>query len=317
MAEFKGIVQIGYDDLVGIGSGPDGIYIEKGRGRTDLESGLTPDFDIKVGQFKRLISHKIPISLGKDGEGNTKYEAMTKRDLKCRYDQHRFVDQEDGGRHLSVYVGPTSWQELRQDYNSSLKEALRLRKLGAEKSKPDTGSYALAERRYFSCGLGACVMTYTKEGDVVVGVRKSDSYDGAIHGAAGWMKFDADIRKVHPVTDARRELEEELGITLEASSFTLLGLVAYPKTFEADFVFSVYSSKERAYFTSDAWKKADDAKEHNELVLLSTPEQIRRLLLEGKVPGSDDKRYDIISSTYYGLEQVANRWEKIAQDKKR
>lgn len=227
---------------------------------------------------------------------------MRTDDWKCRYDGHSYFSIERE-RFLSIAVGPTSYGKWREDYKLSEEKAAALQKLG-EQEHQNKGFY-------LSNGLGAAVLTLTKEGDVVVGVRKSDSYDGAIHGAAGWMTFDRDVSKIDPVKDAYRELGEELAISRkEVSALHLIGLVAYPKTLEADFVFVAKTDKEKNYFTSGAWKDAVDAKEHRDLIVLDHPQQIERLLGEGKVADAD-KKYEVLASTAYGLEMLALYWDRL------
>ncbi len=207
------------------------------------------------------------------------------------------------GNGLDINIGPTSWEEWRKDYTRTEQEAAALQTLGKDQHN-DSGFY-------MSNGLGAAVLTMSREGSVVVGVRKSDSYDGAIHGAAGWMTFDRDVSKINPFEDAYRELGEELAIkSADVSIMNLIGLVAYPKTLEADFVFIARTDKENEYFTSGAWKGAVDAKEHRDLVVLSNPAQIEILLREGKIP-ANDKKYEVLASTAYGLEQLALHWDKL------
>ena len=277
----------------------DHFRVGHGDGRGTYENGLAPGFQEKVDQFNQLIRKKVPIDLG-----NGKAEAMSRKDLKCRYDIHqRWTAGTKGKVFLNVSMGPTSWQEWKQDYNRSPEQAEALQELGL-KQHQDRGFY-------LSQGLGAAVLTMTREGDVVVGVRKSDSYDGAIHGAAGWMTFNRDVSKISPVKDAYRELQEELAISpQEVSALNLIGLVAYPQTLEADFVFIAKTGKEKEYFTSGAWKEAVDAKEHRDLIVLDHPQQIERLLGEGKVVESD-KKYEVLASTAYGLEQLARHWDGL------
>ncbi|GEM_PF-5353996 len=304
MAEFKGIVWVTQEELHGITA--EDIFINEGRGRGVLETGQAPEFKDKVRQFEKLISSNIPISLGGvDKDGRLASEVMTSRDLKCRYDTHRFHGKDH--RTLNVYVGPTSWQEWKQDYNRSAEEAEQLQQFGCRGEM--NPFYGLGY--YFSCGLGATVLMLTREGDIVVGIRKSDSYDGLVHGAAGWMNFQENVKKIHPENDARRELEEELGLTQSMIHYlSLVGLVGQPKTLESDFVYVAYSALEREYFTSGAWRDAVDACEHKDLILLNSPGQIQRLLDEGMIEGHE-KKYETYTSTRYGLDVMLKNWEKF------
>lgn len=278
----------------------DKFNIEEGDGRAVYENGYVPDFQEKMTRFDLLIRRKIPVDLG---PGET--ELLTLKDLKCRYDGHsRWKSATKGRSFLTINIGPTSWHEWKQDYNRSPGQAEALQKLGL-KEDGDRG-------HYLSNCLGAAIITMAKEGDVIVGVRKSDSYDGAIHCAAGWMTFNRNVKKINPFDDARRELNEELAIPRDSiSALHLIGLVAYPKTLEADFVFLAKTDKEREYFTSGAWKEAVDVKEHRDLVVLDHPEKINRLLREGKVVSGAEKTYEVLPSTAYGLEMLAQYWEKV------
>ncbi|HLC70860.1 MAG TPA: hypothetical protein VJI32_02570 [Candidatus Nanoarchaeia archaeon] len=268
----------------------DHILIKKGNGRGVVGTGTQPSFEDKVKEFDEQVA------AGK----------MELRDWKCRYDGYnwggsRFVEGMENGLHISI--GPTSFGEWREDYKRPETVATGLQKVGEEMHK-DLGFY-------LSQGLGAAVLTMTREGDVIVGVRKSDSYDGAIHGAAGWMAFDRDVKNINPIKDAYLELNEELAVNpSQVSSLRLIGLVAYPKTLEADFVFVARTDKERDYFTSGAWKDAVDAKEHRDLIVLDHPQQIERLLGEGKV-ADGEKKYEVLASTAYGLEMLAKHWDAL------
>lgn len=288
MTEFKGIVQVGYDHLQQAIHTVEDIFVEKGEGREGVS------FDKKVAEFEEKI----------------KAGTMEKRDWKCRYNtgSPRIINPDwenpNGRSYLVVSIGPTSWQEWREDYNRLEQDAERLQQHGLNEHD-DLGFY-------LSQGLGATVLTLTREGDVVVGIRSSDSYDGAIHGAAGWMEFHKDVNQISSRKDALRELAEELGVANSSvDRLDLIGLVAYPKTLEADFVYVAKTVVERDYFTSDAWKKAVDAREHRDLVILSNPDEIGRLLEEGRVQGSDLKRYGVLASTYYGLDVMMKNWGRF------
>ncbi len=306
--EFKGIVHIGYEREHYF-RGRDQILINPGYGRGVLETGSASSFEHKVRQLERLIEAKIALPLGSvTEEGGMKCAPLTKRDLKCRYSHHEFVEDDGGFRHLTVGIGPTVWHECMQDYNRSEKESALLQELGFKQLE----DHVRGPGFYFSQGLGAAMLTLTLEGDVVVGIRKSDLYDGAIHGAAGWMTFDSNLTKVHPENDARRELEEELGVRREDIIYLrMLGLVAHSKTLEADFVYVAKTTKEKGYFTTDAWMGAVDAREHRELVVLSNPDEIGRLLENGKIPGSDLKQYEVLAPTYYGLDIMMKYWGRF------
>lgn len=304
MNTIERIIHFGIGDVFDVQSKKlhyDHLMIREGCGRGTYENGFAPNFQDKMGQFDLLMEEKTLIELG-----NGEAKAMSPGSLKCRYDGHSFGEDIDPAyRHtsLQVRIGPTSWHEWRQDYNRSLEQAMALQNLGL-KQYDDRGFY-------LSNGLGATVLTLSREGDVIVGVRKSDSYDGAIHGAAGWMTFDRNPANISPTKDAYRELGEELAIKQDqVSSLTLVGLVAYPKTRKADFVFIAKTDKERGYFTSGAWKEAVDAREHRELIVLSNPDEIHRLLQDGKPP-ADNRKFEVVPSTHYGLEVLAEYWDKL------
>ncbi|MBI2666587.1 hypothetical protein HYX13_03170 [Candidatus Woesearchaeota archaeon] len=267
----------------------DNISIIKGKGRGSISTQTPPSFEEKVAELDALVA-----------EGK-----MEARDWKCRYNgwfkSAPKVGVEKDLRTLNLRIGPTSWGEWKEDYKRSEEEAKELQNLGLRKG--DQGFY-------LSNGLGATILTLTREGDVVVGIRKSDSYDGAVHGAAGWMTFNRDVSKINPIDDAYRELQEELAVQpSEVSTMHLIGLVAQPKTLEADFVFVAQTNKEREYFTSETWKKAVDAREHRDLIVLSNPLQIQQLVENGRAPSGEDKKYEILASTSYGLSCVSGYWD--------
>ncbi len=283
------VIHFGLEEVLNLISGRpryDQLLVVPGKGTGIVGAGTQPSFEEKVRELDAQIAAGT----------------MEQRDWKCRYDGHDFT--ETGGRFaLVVKMGPTSWGEWREDYERSQEEAAALQALGQSKHH-DRGFY-------LSNGLGAAVLTVTREGDIVVGVRRSDSYDGKIHGAAGWLAFDRNPSNINPIKDAYRELEEELAIRQDhVSSLHLVGLVAYAKTLEADFVFVAKTDKERDYFTSGAWKEAVDAREHRNLIVLNQPPQIRQLLEEGKAPDGENK-YEVTPSTAYGLEVLARHWDKL------
>ncbi len=281
MANFNGIVHVSAEEVYVI---PRGVVLIEGKGRGVLAGGYAPSFSDKLVQFEA--------------------EKRNRRDLKCRYSGHEVLDDV-----IEVQIGVTCWQEYQQDYHWSLEQSLALQELGRKQYNDACF--------YFSCGLGVAMLTCTREGDIVVGIREGSSYTGAIHGAAGWMQFESDFHVIDPVRDAHRELKEEFGIsTTEISSLSLVGIVGFPHTREGDFVYVVRTTKEREYFTSGAWKQAVDAKEHTQLVLLSNEVELERLLVEGRLSDNDMARYEVLPPTYYGLEQIVKYKELLPEFKR-
>ncbi len=290
MTTFNGIIYLSAEEVY---ETPRRVAFVEGKGRGVLEGGYAPSFSDKLVQFEALRASEVQLSLGKISEQQELLtEKMVLRDLKYRYSGHSIRDNM-----VKVQVGVTCWQEYQQDYNRLQEQGLALQELGRQQYD-DSGFY-------FSQGLGVAMVTCTRERDIVLGVRQGSSYTGKIHGAAGWMNFYPEICNIDPVQDVHRELQEELGISVqEILGVSLLGIVGFPHTREGDLVYVVRTTKEKEYFTSNAWMNAVDAKEHQQLVMLSNLREVELLLTEGKILGNDEKSYEVLPPTFYGLEQI-------------
>ncbi len=226
---------------------------------------------------------------------------MEERDWKCRYDGF-FLRRKEEEIIIAMHLGATSYWEWKEDCSRPRWRAKQLQRSG--KLQHNGFGY------YFSCALAVNVLPRTSEGNIIVGIREGENYNGWIHGVAGWMEFKKDVSKVNPLHDCHRELEEEVGIKKDnVTSLLLLGQVSYPHTLESDIIFLAQLDQPSSYFENGTWKKAVDAKEHHELATLKNREQVCMLLEEGKLP--DGKRYQTMPSTQYGLEVIAKNWEKL------
>ncbi len=228
------------------------------------------------------------------------------RDFKVRFDGCEVVSPRRivPPPHLAVFrYGVTHFYECKEDMNKSKEDVVKLMELGTEFHE-DQG-YFLAR------GMGAVVLPMTSDRKIVVGVRNSTEYDGEIHGPAGWLTFSQDVEKISPLNDAYRELGEELAVfASDVESMYLMGAVAYRKTLETDVIYFARLTQPSAYFESGAWKEAVDAKEHRELILLSTPDEIDQLVTSGKPP-KDNRKFEVVDSTHYGLSVLRDCYQHI------
>lgn len=236
------------------------------------------------------------------------------RDLKVRYAGHKPLNRWNYGVQdihdytenveLAFLFGPTSFQEWKEDTRRSPEESQRLQELGIEQH---------GDRGYFfSRGTGAVVLPFTADRKIPVGVRKSEDYDGKIHGAAGWSQFYHDIKIVSPMHDAYRELHEELGVrSEEVKLMDMLGVVAYPHTLEVDIV---YFARLQPWIKEAEVRKrlatAVDAKEHKEWVFLSNPDEVNRLVVDGNPP-TDSRKFETLASTHYGLSVLRDCYTRL------
>lgn len=221
---------------------------------------------------------------------------ITPRDFKVRFDGCEVISTEKivPPMHVAVFrYGVTHFYECKEDMGRSEDDMVNLKELG-KRYHSDCGYY-------LARGMGAVVLPLTSDRKIVVGVRKSTEYDGEIHGPAGWLTYSSDVDKISPRQDAYRELQEEFAVKKsEVNDLYLLGAVAHPKTLEVDAIYFARLTKPSSFFESGAWKEAIDAQEHRELIVLSTPDEINRLVTEGKPP-HDSRTFKIIASTDYGL----------------
>ena len=280
------------------------LEFEKGNGKA-AENGNAPSNALSFDETLQQLEQKII-------EGK-----IQKRDLKLRLDGPviYFYEGKLPSLFAGIKFGATSYLEWKEDVARTPEESQRLQQKG-EQVHRDYGYY-------FSRGLGVTVIPMTADNQVIVGIRISEDYDGAVHGAAGWLTFSSDFSAINsslrPRNEGLRELEEELAVQRkEVKRMDLMGLVAYPHTLESDFVYlaRLQSSKPAEYFVSGAWKQAVDAREHRDLIVLSTPDELYQLVNEGKSP-QDRRKFEVLASTAYGLTQLAEKWKEVTEHSKR
>ncbi len=258
----------------------------------DGANSVTYDFDEGVENLERLVL-----------EGKIK-----PRDFKVRFDGCEVISTKKmvPPFHLAVFrYGVTNFYECKEDMDRSEEDAAKLKAMGRE--------YHDDQGYYLARGMGALVLPMTSDRKIVVGVRRSTEYDGEIHGPAGWLTFSKKVEEISPRKDAYKELQEELAVSpVDVNDMHLLGAVAYPKTLETDVVYfaRLNESRPSIYFEGGFWKEAVDAKEHRELITLSSPDEMLRLVQEGKPP-ADSRKMKVIPSTAYGLEVLARCWNNI------
>src|SRR3989338_9882195 len=89
----KRIINFGIEEVYDISTGKqkyDTLLIGRGQGRGVLESGQAPSFEEKMQQFDALMESGVKLPLGGiDKKGQPAWEAMSERDLKCRYNKFR------------------------------------------------------------------------------------------------------------------------------------------------------------------------------------------------------------------------------------
>lgn len=276
------------------------ISFFKGQGRGIVGSASPPAFEEALAQYDELIQRgqiqardlKVRLSRSSERTGITPTDSLYQPELLA-------------SDHYNFDFGPTTFYECKEDLARSPEEMQLLQQRGLQEHK-DVGFY-------LARGVGAVVLPITSDGKVFVGLRRSTEYDGAVHGAAGWLAFNRNPTQINPMKDAYRELQEELSVTpADVSSLHLLGVVAYPHTLETDFVFGALlkDTKSAAYFESGAWKSAVDAREHRELLALASPDDLERLVVEG-TPPTDSRKMDVLTSTQYGLSVLASDYNEI------
>ena len=267
----------------------------KGKGKisTEIENVLSPsapDFSYGVGYLDGLV---------KKGE-------IAPRDFKVRFNGCEVLSPENISPRPKVAIfryGVTHFSECKEDMDKSKEDFDKLKQLGKE--------YHQDQGYYLARGMGAVVLPMTSDRQIVIGVRQSKEYDGQIHGPAGWLTFHKDVDKISPRADGYKELHEELAVgSSDVLNMHLLGVVAYPKTLETDVIYFARLAANSGYFQSGAWKEAVDAKEHRELITLSSPHEILQLVHDGKPP-RDSRKFEVLPSTAYGLEILARCWKNI------
>jgi 8-oxo-dGTP pyrophosphatase MutT (NUDIX family) len=216
----------------------------KGNGTTDPIEAQRASFAKALAKLDELIAqHKI-----------------TPRDLKCRFDGCT-VEIQNETVVLTISIGPTQYYACMQDVEQSEQTAHKIQR-GLEQHQD--------AKYYLTCGMGVVVLPYTKNGRVLLGRRRGHDYNGWWHGLAGWLPFKRELSHLNPVTHARLECVEELGITdqqLEPLEF--LGIISFKQSFETDIVFCMRMSNElvEAIVEKQIWQAAQDAYEHDKFAV--------------------------------------------------
>jgi hypothetical protein len=190
---------------------------------------------------------------------------ITPQDLKCRFDGCS-VGVEDEDVVFTIRIGPTHYFACRKDMDDPAAVTQKVA-LGLEHFQD--------AKHYLTCGMGVVVVPYTSSGHVVLGLRDGIDYDGWWNGVSGWLPFTRNLKDFDPVSHARLECREELGILEQQQGpLEFLGVVSYQSSYETDLVFSMHLSDESAALLVEKqlWKAAQDAYEHSRVELFCPQE---------------------------------------------
>jgi len=222
-----------------------------GNGAAEKIGAKRPAFAEALAKLEELIIH----------------DKITSRDLKSRFDGC-VVEIKNEAVVLTIRIGPTQYYACMQDVEQSEQTAQKIQR-GLEQHQD--------AKYYLTCGMGVVVLPYTEDGRVLLGRRGGNDYNGWWHGLAGWLPFERVLSRLDPITDARRECIEELGITdqqLEPLEF--LGIISFQHSFETDMVFGTRMSNEliKAIVEKKIWKAAQDADEHEKFAAFCPQEAL-------------------------------------------
>lgn len=196
---------------------------------------------------------------------------------------------------LQLDFGHSNFLEFKEQFDKTPEEYEKLKRKGRELFDEEYAFFSRAP------GVGAVILT--SDGSTILGEREikgqKDDYWGSLHGAAGHLDFRLDPRRVNLEEDLERELEEEMGISLEnITSKIFVGLFSNPLVGNSDLEFGyiIKTNLPAIHFTSGAYKINTKDNEHRRLIEIPSYTQIKQLLGNGILPGHK-KRFDIIFST--------------------
>jgi len=204
-------------------------------------------------------------------------------------------------RKIVIPIGATHFYRLQADQkrDSSLNKVLR-----------EQGETRFDDKyAFFAATLGVTVVPRTREGYILLGPRTNSHGTNELNAVSGFLPF-VDFRKESMLTigavhaHINTELEEEWGVgrRMWKEEPRFVGASYSLETGETDlsFLLDINLSEEELKQRWDNFKKEE---EHSVLFTLKSPEEIRAVLEEGKVPDTE-KKFEVFSITAHPLREL-------------
>lgn len=158
---------------------------------------------------------------------------------------------------------------------------------------------------YFQRNPGVAGLVLSSTGSAYIGKRANLEGLGKLNSVAGHMDYKENMYEVDVRANLQNEMTEEMGITSdEVISAKFVGAYGHPIKGAMDFAWIVRTSLPDTYFSPQgAWKERRKIEEHQDLIKLATPAEIKMLLWEGRLPGKNEM-FQIKYSTRGALENL-------------
>lgn len=259
------------------------FVIQKGQGRQSVVKSVDTSFDNYLHQ---IVEPEV--------------EAY-----KSRFPNHPFDDRKFRLHHwywneanrLVLELGPTMYQEFREDIGRTKDEALALMQNGLQQA--DDPYF------YFSKNVGITIVVASNEQTVFLGERGGNvDYAGVLGFVGGNATFHKDLSTVDFRTDIEMELAEEVGLKVSSeANFLFIGIAGSTFTSEMDLMFFYQSDLPNTFFENCKLT------EHQRLVGISNKEQALELLQNGCLE-NDNSPKKLMYPTRFGLEYLVKYYWK-------
>lgn len=218
-------------------------------------------------------------------------------DRKLRYAGVRINAEQNN---LEIALGITHYAAFKDDLKRTDEENYALQSRGLSEFQDP---YAFLSRPPGVAGL-----VITREGTIIIGARDGGDCDGILDSVAGHMQYQDDIRKVDPLKDLFRELEEERGLPANAVAQkpTFTGIYSHPARRDLDLTYIIHTNTSENYFTTGKWKTLVKEREHKTLLTLRSFQDIQSFLKTGILTDSagHKKKYTTMYSTLGALQSL-------------
>jgi len=208
---------------------------------------------------------------------------------RSKYDDRKFrIDRfEINSKTLRVYLGLTNFYHYLED--QEMDDSMKKKYISLGEKLFDDGS------AFFSRCPGVAGLIISKEGSIILGKRLNKEYQGYFNSVAGHIDYCEKLEELNLEESLKNELGE-FGLTnKDIINKRLIGVFQFPNT-SSDFTYIIKTKAPEEYFLSNNWKENATENEHEELIKLSSIEEINLLL--------NDERISLMASTRGALENL-------------
>lgn len=201
------------------------------------------------------------------------------------------------GDRLEIAVGSSHYAAFREDQQRSDEDNRALQQKGLQDFNDRWA--------YFQRNPGVAGLVLSSTGSLYVGQRTNTDATGKLNAVAGHMTYKKSSSDGDIVADLHRKLQGEMGIeSEEIVSLRFVGAYGHPLKGDMDFAWIVKTSLPDDYFSAQgAWHERRKSKEHEDLIRLTTQDEVKLLLEEGRIQGRD-KIFQLMYSTRGALENL-------------